>query len=112
MFEVGKQYRGKRSGQIVEVIFVGDEWAVGKQINDQPSPNLIGREVLVDKIYSHMWEPYASPKVHTEEVTVWLRDDNDFWFLWGETSARPRSMIGRIRLTYTEGGKLAVEVLE
>ncbi|QIG73369.1 hypothetical protein EVC03_061 [Rhizobium phage RHph_Y5A] len=110
MFEAGKQYLGKYSNRIIEVICVGEATSFVKLIRDSATVPPCQREFLIDKHDYGSWTEYTPPKVHTEEIVVGLRDDSDFMFRVNGSVVR--QLVGRIRLTYTEGGKLAVEVLE
>lgn len=116
MVQVGQQYRGTVTGRIVEVIHVGEKVAFVKTIaQGEVVYHPIGSEHLIDKeLFGDNWKLYM-PIVHTEEVFVkWhklsgLRFDDEAT-CFHETPGT--TLIGKVRFTYIEGGKLSVEVLE
>lgn len=117
MVQVGQQYQGTATGRIVEVFYVGEKVAFVKTIaQGEAVHHPIGSEHLIDKeLFGDNWKLYTPPVVHTEEVFVkWLKlsgfrfDDEATCFY--ETPGT--TLIGKVRFTYIEGGKLSVEVLE
>ncbi|QIG67862.1 hypothetical protein EVC29_062 [Rhizobium phage RHph_Y52] len=116
MFEVGKQYIGEYTGRIAEVVFVGHRLTVLKQIGVGQTQNFpIGHEFTVDNSDCDKWKPYTPPKAHTEECFIKWNEHSGFHIsdnasCYQETPGTVTC--GKIRLTHTEGGKLAVEVLE
>lgn len=118
MVQVGQQYQGTVTGRIVEVLHVGEFMTFVKTVERAAAPQTyeIGSEhVIENSLFGDNWKLYTPPVVHTEEVFVkWhklsgLRFDDEAT-CFHETPGT--TLIGKVRFTYTEGGKLSVEVLE
>jgi hypothetical protein len=117
MFEVGKQYQGRITGRVIEILHVGEEKAfVRTVIAVKELPYRIGGEHTIDNdLFGDNWKPYVPPVVHTEECFVKLNalsgfriDDEASCF--HETPGTV--LVGKLRLTHTEGVGLTVDVLE
>lgn len=112
MFEIGKQYKGVTSGRIVEVLFVGTQRVLVRNVNAVNDP--VGTESTLSTGDTNFWREHTPPVVHTEEYFVkwgvfsgFRVDDEPSCF--HET---PGSwLVGKVRFTYTEGEPLKAEVL-
>lgn len=108
MFEVGKKYKVVHSKAIRECLWIGDGRVLMSKSTDgsYPSP------CLVDIDYSYNWEEYAGPKKIVKELYVKTNGIDTVWCVDYPETNLIGGLLGKIRLTHTEGQGLTVEVIE
>ena len=104
--ELGKTYRHVASHRVVRVDYVGTQTAVATTLEPGKSSGEVDDEVVI-RLFEAGWQEYTPPKVHTEELYVQIREENDF-ILRTEPTERD---IAKVRFSYAEGGSLTVTVL-
>ena len=100
MFEVGKKYIF--NGFVMECLWVSEDNAILRNLS---KPWLDG-VYASDKNNFKAYKEYKEPKIYTQEMTV-CQHENGRMYTNGVLN-----VIGEIRITYTEGSGLTVDVLE
>jgi hypothetical protein len=105
-FEVGKKYHLKyRPDDIKECIWVEGDRAI---LRDPNRSWLDGGAYPTDKNNFTGYVEYVEPKVYTQEMKVSINDD----YIYTHTGYTTKGVIGKIRITYTEGSGITVDVLK
>lgn len=108
MMETGKTYKHVASGRVIRVDYVGAQMAIATLLElGGTTTGDVGDELVFRFPHEAGWQEYTPPKVHTEELYVQIREENDF-ILRTEPTEHD---IAKVRFTYTEGGSLTVTVL-
>lgn len=108
MFEVGKQYKAP-SGYVCVVLYVGEKVALVRVTEARDGNGTVGAEFVVSRDLRG-YEEYTPPKVYGSVMTVYIDEHDMLRLSPGDIDILRGKLLGKIVVSYTEGGRLLTRV--